>query len=209
MSTNYLSVFILHHHLNEPRNKNICTIQDVIRASEPDAEKYKWVCEDFPNHAILTKSATPGEIQLKFGHADVGKKSLEESVVAFSIAGDISSPSFISLKIEIAFAADGDKIRLPIVEVLLCAAAVNLARSKKHREWTPRNVVLLTPFIMEATILHRESDVGEILKIFARSITEWTKEVGNTSEEDEDNGNNIVINIEAEDEKLAKPGKAK
>ena len=51
--------------------------------------------------------------------------------------------------------------------------------------------------------------MGELLKIFARSITEWTKEVGNTSEEDEDNGNNIVINIEAEDEKLAKPGKAK
>ena len=27
--------------------------------SEPVAEKYKRVCKDFPNLAILTKSATP------------------------------------------------------------------------------------------------------------------------------------------------------
>ena len=52
---------------------------------------------------------------------------LGESVVAFALAGDLSSPSVISLNIEIAFAADGDKIRLPIAEVLLCAAASNLA----------------------------------------------------------------------------------
>ena len=38
----------------------------------------------------------------------------------------------ISFKIETAFAADGNKIRLPIAEVLLCAAAGDLARFKKH-----------------------------------------------------------------------------
>ena len=42
-----------------------------MHASEPAAEKYKRVCEDFPNLAILTKSATPGKIQVTFGHATV------------------------------------------------------------------------------------------------------------------------------------------
>ena len=99
ISTNALSVFILHHHPNGLRNKNLRSIQDGMRASEPAAEKYKRVCEDSPNIAILTKSATPGEIQLTFGHAAVGNKSLGEFVVAFSLAVDLSSPYVISLNI--------------------------------------------------------------------------------------------------------------
>ena len=47
--------------------------------------------------------------------------------MAFSLAVYLSSSSVISLKIEIAFSADGDKIHLPIAEVLLFAAAGNLA----------------------------------------------------------------------------------
>ena len=66
-----------------------------MRASEPAAEKYKRVCEDFPNLAILNKSATPGNIQLTFGHVAVGNKSLGESVAAFALAGDLSSPPLI------------------------------------------------------------------------------------------------------------------
>ena len=62
---------------------------------------------------------------------------------------------------------------------------------------------------MEAAILHRESDAGEILNIFARSITEWAKEEETTSEADEDNFENSVVTIEAEDTNLANPGKAK
>ena len=62
MSTNDLSVFLLHHHLNGLVNKNIYSIQDVMRASEPATEKFKRVCEDFPNLAILTKSVTPVDI---------------------------------------------------------------------------------------------------------------------------------------------------
>ena len=134
ISTNDLYIFILYHHLNGIGNKNLCSVQGVMRASEPAAEKYKRVCEDFPNLAILTKSATPGKIQLTFSHTAVGNNSLGESVVAFSLAGDLSSPSVISLKIKIAFSADGDKIRLPIAEVLLCAAASDLTRSKKQRD---------------------------------------------------------------------------
>ena len=91
--------------------------------------------------------------------------------MAFALAWNLISPSVISLKIEIAFATDGDKICLPIAEVFLCAVAGYLARSKKQRDWTPRNAVLLPPFLTEAAILHRESDVGDLLKIFACSIT--------------------------------------
>ena len=125
--TNFLSVFILHHHLNILWNKNLHSIQYVMRVSKPAAKKYKRVYEDFPNLAILTKSATQGKIHLTFGHAVVGNKYLGESVVAFSLAVYLSSSSVISLKIEIAFSADGDKIHLPIAEVLLCAAAGDLA----------------------------------------------------------------------------------
>ena len=54
----------------------------------------------------------------------------------------------------IAFAADGNNIRLPITEVLLCAAASDLARSKKQQDWTPLNSVLFLPFLVDAAILN-------------------------------------------------------
>ena len=76
ISTNALSVFLLHHHLNGLENKNIRLVQEVMRGSEPAADKFENICEDFPNLAILTKSSTLGEIQLTFGHAAVGNQSL-------------------------------------------------------------------------------------------------------------------------------------
>ena len=94
----------------------------------------------------------------------------------FALAGDISSPSAIFLKIEIAFATDGKNIRLLVTEVLLHAAAGNLARSKNQRVWTPLSAVLLPPFLAEAAIFQGESDAGELLKVFACSITKWAKE---------------------------------
>ena len=147
-----------------------------MHASKPAAKKYKRICEDFPNLAILTKSATAGEIQFTFGYAAVGNKSLGKSVVVFALTEYLSSPSVISLKTEIAFAADDNTIRIPIAEVLLLAADGDFTRSKKQRDCTPRNAVLLPPFLTEAANLHGESDPGELLKIFARSITEWAKE---------------------------------
>ena len=113
-----------------------------MRVSEPTADKFKKVCEGFPNLAVLTKSSTPGEIQLTFGHAAIGNKSLEESVVSFALTGDLSSPFVISFNTNIAFAADGDKICLPIAEVLLRAAARDLAQSKRQRDWTSRKAVV-------------------------------------------------------------------
>ena len=63
ISTNSLSVFILHHHINGLGNKHIFSVQDATHTSESAAKKYKRVCEDFPNLVILTKSATPGKDQ--------------------------------------------------------------------------------------------------------------------------------------------------
>ena len=82
ISTNTLSVFLLHHHLNGLRNENLCLVQEVMRAIDLDADKYKNVYENYPNLAILAKSSTPGGIHLTLGHAAVGKKSLGESFVA-------------------------------------------------------------------------------------------------------------------------------
>ena len=158
LSNNALSVFILHHHKNRLCNKNLRTIQDIIRASEPVAEKYKNICHDLPNLAILTKSAAPGEVQLTFVHATVGNMSFGGSVVAFALAGNLDLPSVVFIKMYIAFAADGDKIRLPIMEVLLCTATGDLARSKKQRDLTPCNVILLPPFLAESAILNGELD---------------------------------------------------
>ena len=134
ISTNTLSVFILHHDQNRICNKNICLVQYIMRTSERAFEKYKKVCNNFPNLDILTKSATPGEVQMMFSHASVGNIYLRESVAAFALAGSLDSPSVISIDINITFATDGDKIRLTITEVLIRAAAGNLAWSNKQRE---------------------------------------------------------------------------
>ena len=87
ISTKTLYVFILHHHLNGLRKNNLRSIQYVMRASNPAAEKYKRVCKYLPNITILTNSAISGKIQLTFRHAAVGKKSLGEYVVAFALTG--------------------------------------------------------------------------------------------------------------------------
>ena len=172
LSTNVSSVFILYHRQNGICDKNIRSIQEIMRASEPVFEKYKNICNDLPNLAILTKSDRPGEVQLTSAHASVGNKSLGESIVAFALTVSLYSPSVVSIDMNIAFSTDGNKICLPIAEVLLCVAASDLVRSKNQRDWTPRNAVLLPPFLTEATILDEGSDSGELLKIFARYFTE-------------------------------------
>ena len=172
-------------------------------------EKFKDICSDFPNLAILTKSSTPGEAQLTFGHSTVENNSLGESLQAFALAGDLGSPSVISFNLEIAFAPKGEKICLLITEALLRAAAGNLIGSKKKRDWQSLNAVLLPPFLTEVAILHGKSDAGELLKIFARSITKWDSDTAPPSEADEASDNDSVVTVEApeasEDKKSGKP----
>ena len=93
------------------------------------------------------------------------------------------------------------------MEVLLRAAARNLARSKKQGDLTSRNVVFLPPFLTEAAIFHGDSDTGELLKIFSLSITEWASDTDPSSKADKASNNDIVVTIEAAEAK--KPGKAK
>ena len=127
ISTYALSVFHLHHHLNGLGIDNLCLVQEVMCASNLATDKSKNVCKTFPNLAILTKSSTPGEIQLIFGHAAVGNKSLGDFVVDVALTGDLRSPSVILYNIKIYFAVDSENIRLLIAEILLPAAANNLA----------------------------------------------------------------------------------
>ena len=85
ISSHDLSAFLLNHPLNGLGNSNLRSVQEVIRASKPATEKFKDIYNDFPNLSILTKSSTPGEVQLTFGHSTVGKNSLGETLQAFSL----------------------------------------------------------------------------------------------------------------------------
>ena len=118
ISSHALSAFLLDHPLNGLGNSNLRSVQEVVRASKPATEKFKDICTDFPNLALLTKSSTPGEIQITFGNSTVGNKSLGETLQAFALAGNRASPSVIYFNLEIAFSPEGEKIRLPITEGL-------------------------------------------------------------------------------------------
>ena len=41
ISTNALSLFILHHHQNRIYKNNLCSIQENVRKNEPDFKRYK------------------------------------------------------------------------------------------------------------------------------------------------------------------------
>ena len=113
---------------------------------------------------------------------------------------------------DIVFETASNKIRLPITEVLLCAAASNPARKKKQQYWTPRNAVLLPPLLTEAAILNGESDVRDILKIFACSITERAEEVeyaGGDNNNDDNGDNESECGVEAKEKNTTETGKTK
>ena len=101
-----------------------------MRLDNPYGAKFKFIFVDFPNVMILTKSATLGEIQVTFHHASFGEKSLRETDTAFTLVGYHKYLTVVSINTKRAFTSAGDKIRLPITEVLLHAAVVDLAQSK-------------------------------------------------------------------------------
>ena len=72
ISSNALSLFLLDHNQNGFCNRNIRSIQYMMRSDEPAGAKFKHVCVDFPNLALLTKSIKMGDIQVTFGNASVG-----------------------------------------------------------------------------------------------------------------------------------------
>ena len=102
-----------------------------MRSDRPYGYKFKRVCVDFPNPAILAKSSTPGEVQVVYVHASVGNKAPGETVTAFALARSLEAPTIVSIGAERAVAREN--IHLPTTEVLIRAAAGDLSKSKKLR----------------------------------------------------------------------------
>ena len=105
-----------------------------MRLDKSATAKFKCVCADFPNHAILTKSASLVHIQVTFGHASIGNKSLGKPGISFDLVGSLESPTVVTIDTNHAFASSAQKIRLPLTEVLLRATVGNLVRSKNLRD---------------------------------------------------------------------------
>ena len=113
----------------------------------PYVTKFKRLCADFSHLTIITKSATPGEIQVTYGHASIGSKSLRETVTAFALTGHLESLTVVSIDAEHAFSSAGKNIRLLITEVLLRATVCYLSITNNLRNCSALNAVLLPPFL--------------------------------------------------------------
>ena len=105
--TNAISLLLVKHDQNGVCNQNLHSIQDMMCSDEPVGTNVKRVCADLPNIALLTNIATPGEIQVTFGHTYIGKKSLDETVSAFALTGSLESPMVVSIDTEHAFVGSG------------------------------------------------------------------------------------------------------
>ena len=103
---------------------------------------------------ILTKSAIPGEVKITFSHTDIWNNYLGKNVNIFSLAVFSKSPTVVSVDAKHAYASTGDKIRLPITEVILCASIRDLAHLKKIQDWVPTNAVLLVPVLTKVAITY-------------------------------------------------------
>ena len=152
-----------------------------MRSDKPSRSKFKRISTNLPNLAILTKRATPGDIQATYIHTSVWNKSIGKNITHFALVLYLEAPTMVLIYIERAFAGNGEKISLPTTEVLLCAAAGKLEKSKKFWDWTARNAVLLLPSPTDTALTKRETTSEALLKIFAESITD--QEAENAAEE--------------------------
>ena len=124
--TNTLSILLLENDHNGVYNRNLHSIQELMRLDKSTSAKFKHVYAYFPNLAILTNSNIPGEIQVNFGHTYVDNKPLGETVTAFPLAGYLESMMVVSINYGCTFNRSRKKIRLLVMEVLLCTAVRNL-----------------------------------------------------------------------------------
>ena len=127
--------------------------------------KFKCVCTDFPNPEVLAKIATHRDIQVTYAHTFIGNKYLGKMVTALILVGYLEAPTAVLIDAEHAFAGYGKKIRIPMTDVLLRAAAANLDKSKKLRYWTSRNAILILPFLTDSVVADRETTAEALLKI--------------------------------------------
>ena len=152
ISSNALSTYLLQHNQIEIYDQNFSSIQDTVRLDNPDGSKFKGVCTYFPNLAVLTKSKTPGDIQVTYVHVPVGNKSLGEMVPAFSLEVSLEAPTVILIVVERTFYGNGEKIHIPTMKVFLCSTTINLEKSKKICDWESMNAVIIPPFLAKVVI---------------------------------------------------------
>ena len=117
--------------------------------------KFKRVCTDFLNLTAITKSATTRYIQVTYAHASVGNKSIGKTVTTFALKGSLKAPTVVLIYIKRAFAGEGEKIRLLTKEVLFCAAAGDLAKSKKICDGASRNSIIFPPFLTKTLVIDK------------------------------------------------------
>ena len=82
------------------------------------------------------------------------------------------------------FSGYGENICLLMTGVLLPAAAVELEKSKKPRDLTPRNTALLPTFLTKIVLADRENVEEAILKTLVERINK--QEADNSTEESDD-----------------------
>ena len=131
ISTNALSLFLLKHDQNGVFNRNLLSIQDLMRSDESAGTKFKRVCTDSLHLTLLTKTATPGEMQVTFGYTSVGNNSLEETVTAFALVGSLEYLVVASIDAKRDFTSANKKSRLPVTEFLLHDTNITLMGSMK------------------------------------------------------------------------------
>ena len=76
----------------------------------------------------------------------------------------------VLIDIKRTFPGNSEKICLPTMEVLFCAAVSDLAKSKKLQDWISRNAVLFSPLLTEAVITNGEIASEALLKPFMEKI---------------------------------------
>ena len=133
-----------------------------------DGAKFKRICTYFTNIEILTNRAMSGKIQVTFGNATIGNKSLRETVTTFNLIERRKSLTVVSIDTKCASARDN--IRLPTTEVLPHASFSDLIHSKNICNWATLSVILLPTLLTEVVIFDGQEYLEDLLKIFAIKI---------------------------------------
>ena len=93
------------------------------------------------------------------------------------------SPTLVSIITKHNFSRDGNKIRLPITEVIVFTTVSDLAQPKKLHYWVLIKSSLLPPLLDKSVILKIQSYVVDILKTVVTNISKHGSEVSaNTSD---------------------------
>ena len=99
-----------------------------MRSDKLAGSKFKHICKNFPNMAVLTKSSSPGYIQLTYVHASVGNNYLGKTVTAFPLAGSLKAPTVVLIDTKLTFIVNCKNILLQTTEFLIHTNTGDLAK---------------------------------------------------------------------------------